>query len=96
MDVILIALICGALGGLVREIIGNKGLLCFPKFTEKGLTLGCLTSIILGAVSGLGFLQTVNLNSPYWYATIAAGGLAGSDLIANITNLIEERRKTDG
>ena len=34
---VLIAAVCGAVGGFVREILGNKGFFAFPRFTEKNL-----------------------------------------------------------
>jgi len=88
-----IAALCGAIGGFVREILGNKGIFAFPRFTEKNLALGGFVSVICGAVSGVIGLPTYNLESQFWYVNAIIFGLGSSDVLANAISLIKEKIK---
>ena len=85
---VLIAAVCGAVGGFVREILGNKGFFAFPRFTEKNLALGGLVSVICGAVSAVIGLPAYNVGSEFWYINAIIWGLGWSDILANVATLI--------
>jgi len=89
----LVAAICGALGGFVREILGNKGVFAFPRFTEKNLALGGLVSIMCGAVSAIIGLPAYNLTTQFWYVNAVIWGLGWSDVLANVVSLVKEKTR---
>lgn len=56
---LLLSLAVGSIGGLVHDLIQNKGLLAYPKQSEEGVYLGALLGALLGGVSGfIGFATT--------------------------------------
>ncbi|MEM2946284.1 MAG: DUF4257 domain-containing protein [Thermoproteota archaeon] len=87
----LIAAVCGAIGGFARELLGNKGIFAFPKWTEKNLALGGLVSVLVGAVAAVIGLPTYNVESPFWYVNAIVFGLGWSDVLANATTLLKEK-----
>lgn len=91
----LTAVLCGAIGGFVREILGNKGIFAFPRWTEKSLALGGFVSVICGAVSALLGLSTYNLESEFWYVNALIWGLGWSDVLANFLTLLKGRVKPE-
>lgn len=91
----LVAALCGAIGGFVREILGNKGIFAFPRWTSKSLALGGFVSVICGAVSALLGLPTYNLESEFWYVNALIWGLGWSDCLANVLTLLKERVKPE-
>ena len=89
----LIAALCGAIGGFVREILGNKGIFAFPRWTSKNLALGGFVSVICGAISALLGLPTYNIESEFWYVNALIFGLGWSDVLANFLTLLKEKIK---
>jgi len=88
----LIAGTIGAFGGFIREILGNKGIFVFPKFTEKNLALGGLVSVFCGIIAGLIGLPTYNTDSQFWYINALIWGLGWSDVLANVATLMKEKK----
>jgi len=78
---IVVLLIAGAFGGIVRTVAENKGVLVLPHFiTRRGvrmLNLGFLSSAIIGA--GAGFVVPHALGVDTLIAFLA--GFVGSHLI---------------
>lgn len=58
---LLLCIVFGSFGGIIHDLIQNKGLLVYPDSSTEGVYLGAGLGAILGAVSG--FLA---------YATLAA------------------------
>lgn len=82
--VLLYAIIAGAFGGFIREIYANKGIFALPCMTEKGLALGGILSIILGAAAGVLSITLYDLSVPYWFVGAFSHGIVGTDIVANV------------
>jgi hypothetical protein len=53
----------GSLGGIIHDLLQNKGLLAYPKPTEEGIYLGIGLGTLLGGVSGFLAFATVTSTS---------------------------------
>jgi hypothetical protein len=54
----------GSVGGIVHDLIQNKGLVVFPASTKEGIYLGLALGALFGAVSGFIAYTTIATPSP--------------------------------
>jgi len=85
---IIVFVIAGALGGLVRQVVTGEGILPLPKLHEGKLDLGFTSAMIIGAFAG--WLAPYSLGVDSVIAGLA--GYVGQDFIENTVERLLRRR----
>ena len=65
---IFLAIIAGAVGGFIQDVLQNKGIIKLPKKVNDEIYLGSFVGILLGAISGASIL----VSNPQGSATSVA------------------------
>ena len=74
----------GALGGFVKQIVDNEGILILPTVKDHKLYLGFVSHIIIGAVAGI--------IADHHPLTAGLGGYAGTQIVEKTYQKLKRTR----
>ena len=94
---LLLSMAVGSMGGIIHDLIQNKGLVVYPVPTAEGVYLGLGLGALLGAVSGFIAFSTVATPAtidPKSLVTPLTWGLGLKGLVDGATNAVTSKLQT--